>query len=169
MKKLNKFFFVSLASALIASSAICTFVNNSEPTSKEIILDGEVGTVIYGDGVIFKRVADDDFPKQTRESTEGFTVKLDGNTSLTKQINLTKTQGYWKVWIKNKGTKDIKYSTTGSQNSSVYSIPAGETWNVYATKKWSAGTYNANFTCGSGMTGQAACRTASTFDELDID
>lgn len=101
-------------------------------------------------------------------STEGFKVNFGGNTSLTKQFNLSGDYRYWKIWIKNTGSSSIKYSTTGPTDGKVVTIPAGETWNVYSTSAWKTGTYNSNFTSGSGMYGEAACRIATTFEELDI-
>lgn len=157
---------------LVTISSFVFFTSSTLPETRTVELKGEVGTIIRDGNLVFQRVADAADPAKNNvseitplASTEGFTVTLDGNTSLTKQFNLAGDYRYWKVWIQNTGTSSIMYSTTGPENGKVYTIPAGETWNVYSTQPWKTGTYNANFTSGSGMKGKAASRT---FAELDI-
>lgn len=186
MKKFIIFASLALVFTFGVITSLSVFANNDEASlassskvgtnvqGDSLVLKGEIGTIIRDGDLVFERVSEDSFPKDDESiikpfgSTEGFKVNFGGNTSIIKEFNLAGDHHYWKVWIRNTGNNGIKYSTSGPVNGSVYTIPAGQTWNVYSTNPWPTGTYYSNFTGGSGMYGEAACRTATTFAELDI-
>jgi hypothetical protein len=94
---------------------------------------------------------------------------------MSQSFEVTSAYRYAKVWVNNTGTGNIKFtitktSPTGSVVSgSNVTIAAGTSTSVYSTNKWTTGTYYANFTSGKvDLSGEAACRVASTIEELDI-
>lgn len=110
----------------------------------------------------------------TLASTKRWSINLSGD-SMSKAFSVTSSYPYAKVWIANNGTGNIiftitKNSSTGDVVSgSNITIAAGKSVSVYSTNKWPAATYYANFTSGKvDMVGLAACRVASTIEELDI-
>lgn len=144
-----------------------------------IVIDGEVGDLYAVGDLIFEIVSKDEINQvtsasQTRASTKRWSIDLSGD-SMSKDFEVTSSYPYAKVWIDNDGTGNIvftitKTSPTGSVVSgSDVTIAANTSVSVYSTKKWSAATYYANFTSGkTDMVGTAACRVASTMEELDI-
>lgn len=146
---------------------------------EEIVIDGEVGERYAVGDLIFEIVSKDEINEansdtQTRASAKRWSIDLSGD-SMSKEFEVTSSYPYAKVWIDNDGSGSIKFtitktSPTGSVVSgSSVTIAAGTSTSVYSTKKWSAATYYANFTSGkANMSGTAACRVASTLDELDI-
>lgn len=188
MVKLKKVVSLALVGTFIATSSLSVIASDnrivSESAIKEgskyigtnvkkeqIALKGDIGTIIHDGDLIFERLPNGPIPDTDitpYASTQGFSVNFNGNQNLTQQFLLSGSYRYWKVWIQNTGSSAIKYSTTGPENGKVHTIPAGQTWSIYSTKKWRKGTYNSNFTAGSGMYGKAACRIATTFEELDI-
>lgn len=165
MKKFKKVFYISIASALLASFSTCAFANTVESS-----VFTEEATACEKDSV-FEIVADDDMDDRLPcYSSETFSVSsFGGNTSMSKYFTLAGKAKYWKVWVKNTGSYDIKVSIEGPANSKVHTVEAGESKYIYSTNEWPAGEYTVNFTGGHGMYGQAAGRIASTIDELDID
>ena len=146
---------------------------------EEVVISGEIGeSYIVGD-LIFEIVSKEEFQAAaaddlTRASTKRWSIDLSGD-SISKDFEVTSSYPYAKVWIDNDGSGDIKFTITKTSptgtvvSGSNVSIPAGTTAVVYSSKKWSAATYYANFTSGkSSMSGTAACRVASTIEELDI-
>lgn len=146
---------------------------------EEIVISGEIGESFVVGDLIFEIVSKEEVQAAaaddlTRASTKRWSIELSGD-SMSKDFEVTSSYPYAKVWIDNDGSGDIKFtitkiSPTGTVVSgSNVSIPAGTTAVVYSSKKWSAATYYANFTSGkSSMSGTAACRVASTIEELDI-
>ena len=148
-------------------------------TDEEVVISGEIGeSYIVGD-LIFEIVSKEEVQAAaaddlTRASTKRWSIDLSGD-SMSKDFEVTSSYPYAKVWIDNDGSGDIKFTITKTSptgtvvSGSNVSIPAGTTAVVYSSKKWSADTYYANFTSGkSSMSGTAACRVASTIEELDI-
>lgn len=146
---------------------------------KEVVISGEIGeSYIVGD-LIFEIVSKEEVQAAaaddlTRASTKRWSIDLSGD-SMSKDFEVTSSYPYAKVWIDNDGSGDIKFTITKTSptgtvvSGSNVSLPAGTTAVVYSSKKWSAATYYANFTSGkSSMSGTAACRVASTIEELDI-
>jgi hypothetical protein len=94
---------------------------------------------------------------------------------MSQAFEVTSACPYAKVWISNSGTGNVRFTVTehtptGSVvNGSNVTIASGISTIVYSTNQWPAGTYYANFTSGKvDLSGEAACRVASTIEELDI-
>lgn len=146
---------------------------------EEVIISGEVGESYIVDDLIFEIVSKEEVQAATADdltwaSTKQWSIDLSGD-SVSKDFEVTSSYPYAKVWIDNDGTGDIRFTITKTSptgtvvSGSNVSIPAGTSAVVYSSKKWSAATYYANFTSGkSNMSGTAACRVASTIEELDV-
>lgn len=146
---------------------------------EEIVISGEVGESFVVGDLIFEIVSEEEVQAATadsmaRASTKRWEIDLSGD-AMSKDFEVTSAYPYAKVWISNNGSRDIKFTITkNSPTGSVVagskvSIPAGSPVSVYSSKPWSAATYYANFTSGQAdMIGTAACRVASTIEELDV-
>lgn len=112
---------------------------------------------------------------QSRASSKPWTIDLSGD-SLSKPIYLTGGNRYFKVWIKNSGTKDLIVTfTSGSPTGptlvdGIKTLPPGEAKSYHSREDSPlSGVFYVNFTSGKAdMVGIASCRIASTFEELDI-
>lgn len=147
--------------------------------TEEVVIDGEVGEHFVVGDLIFEIIAKEEVSEaasdtQARASSKRWSIDLSGD-SMSKEFEVTSSYSYAKVWIDNDGVGNIKFTITkDSPTGSVVSgsnvtIPAGTSVSVYSSKAWPAATYYANFTSGKAdMSGTAACRVASTLDELDI-
>lgn len=173
-----------IAAVAIAGNGVVSTVDASALALEsgefdEVVIEGEVGDRYVVGDLIFEIVSEDEIDQVTsgsltRASTRLWSITLSGD-SMSKAFDVTASDPYAKVWIDNKGTGSIiftitKKSPTGSVVSgSNVTIAAQTSISVYSTNKWSAATYYANFTSGkTDMVGTAACRVASTIDELDI-
>lgn len=147
--------------------------------TEEVIIEGEVGEHYVVGDLIFEivskeEISDANSDTQARASAKRWSVDLSGD-SMSQAFEVTSSYPYAKVWVDNDGSSSIKFTITkNSPTGSVVSgssitIPAGTSVSVYSSKAWPAATYYANFTSGKAdMVGTAACRVASTLDELDI-
>jgi len=176
--------YTEMAAVAIAGKG---FVSAAGPSARslaggdyeEIVIDGEVGDLYAVGDLIFEIVSKDEINQatsdsQTRASAKRWSIDLAGD-SMSKDFEVTSSYPYAKVWIDNDGDGSIiftitKNSSTGTVVSgSKVTIAANTSTSVYSTNKWSAATYYANFTSGkTDMVGSAACRVASTIEELDI-
>lgn len=148
-------------------------------TRDEVVIEGEPGDVIAVGDLIFEIISQEEAEAitqapTTRSSTVRWSTNLSGD-SMSKSFEVTSSYPYAKVWISNTGSNGIKFTITKTTptgsvvSGSSVTVAAGTSTNVYSTNKWSADTYYANFTSGkANMSGSAACRVASTIDELDI-
>ncbi len=138
------------------------------PTADGTILEEEVTDEEM------ERVLKEDLARVSSKPWNNITLSGD---SLTKSIHLTGGYRYFKVWVKNSGTKDIIITfTSGSPDGEMLfngtKILSPGTAKSYYTYDWSPldnGYYYVNFTSGKAdMAGVAACRVASTYAELDL-
>lgn len=143
----------------------------SEDAYEKAVIEGEVGDKIVCGSLIFEIVSEEEVDQAASDS-QG--ISLSGD-SLSKSFNLTTSMPYAKVWIKNTSSGDLIFTITKSSptgtvvSGSNVTIKSGTSTSVYSTNAWSADTYYANFTSGKvDMSGSAACRIASTMDELDV-
>lgn len=145
---------------------------------EEIVISGDVGESFVVGDLIFEIVSEEEVQaaaaNMARASTKRWEINLSGD-SMSKDFEVTSAYPYAKVWVSHSGSTDIKFTITKNSPTgavvvgSNVSIPAGTPVSVYSSKPWSAATYYANFTSGrSDMVGTAACRVASTIEELDV-
>lgn len=154
-------------------------LSNTNPDYEEIIIKGEIGEQYVVGDLIFEIVSPEEVQAAStgspaRASSKLWSISLSGD-SMSQSFNVTSSYPYAKVWVHNQGRGDIKFTITQSSptgsvvSGSNITIAAGTATSVYSTNKWPAATYYANFTCGkANMAGSAACRVASTIEELDI-
>lgn len=144
----------------------------------DLVLSGEVGTIIRSGDLIFVRVDNEESESKNdispNASKKDFDITLSG-TEKSQAFSLSGELLYVKVWIKNTSSAGLQFtmtrdSPTGSLvKGSDVTVPANSTWNVYSENPLSARTYYANYTSGKvGLSGQSSCRIASTFKELDL-
>ena len=86
-----------------------------------------------------------------------FELNYAGNTSIQYEIEVTKEQPYWCIFVENQGTEQIVTEIGGD----VTKIEPGTFDMVFSNEKWKPGTYEVSFaTSGaSGMIGTAVCYT----------
>jgi hypothetical protein len=142
----------------------------SDSEVEEVVIDGNIGERFVAGDLIFEIVS----PEEVERVASSQDSSLSGD-SMSQAFEVTSACHYAKVWISNSGTGNVKFTITESTptgsvvNGSNVTIASGISTIVYSTNKWPAGTYYANFTSGkAALNGEAACRVASTIEELDI-
>ncbi len=98
-------------------------------------------------------------------SINGFEVNdFAGLRSFNKKLILTDKYGWFKIFVKNTGSEDIKISI----GNYVYTVPAHKNKNITNpdNKKWKKGTYTIGFTCGGGMYGSVKSKVSDKFTYL---
>ena len=175
--KFNKNIIPALMTGVILNSSISiptflTFassnINNKIAIENKNTYNNELENLKIGEsveinGLTFERVLDNLNEISPLDSTEGFEISnFGGNRSLDKKLLLTKNYGWWKIWVTNTGSTDIKVNVDGN----VHSIPKNKTYTIKNNSKWKAGEYNVGFTSGAGMYGSAYSRVATTSSDL---
>lgn len=150
----------------------------SEPVGR-IALDGKVGDRYLVGDLIFEIVSEEEVEKAVREVMPASSVKLFDNITLSgdrrsEPFEVTERYPYAKVWVSLKADSgDVRFNITKTSptgyvvKGSDVEIRAGQSVTIRSTKKWDADLYFANFTSGEAdMVGTAACRIASTLEEI---
>jgi beta-lactamase regulating signal transducer with metallopeptidase domain len=142
-------------------------VSNSEV--EEVVIDGNIGERFVAGDLIFEIVSPEEVTRMA--ASQGSSLSGD---SMSQAFEVTSACPYAKVWISNSGTGNVRFTMTESTptgsvvNGSNVTIASGISTIVYSTNKWPAGTYYANFTSGKAdLSGDTACRVASSVEELD--
>ncbi len=118
---------------------------------QEWIVDEEYATVGWrtscGD-LIFEIVSDEEIDQAAAQSQ---TANL-SDSSATQMFQITSSEPYAKVWIRNNGSTELVFTITeDSPDGSVvaghcFRIPSGMSLSVYTSNKWPDGAYYVNFT-----------------------
>jgi hypothetical protein len=122
------------------------------------------------EGTAITRGSDDDIePSATIAEAEGFSVVLDGNTSVDNTLRLTSEYQYFYIKVVNTGDSIISMTIgndSSTQSANFYEISTG-TYYIWSTKEWSASNQGVSFSGSNNMHGKAFAYLCSTSAEAE--
>jgi len=122
------------------------------------------------EGTAITRGSDDDTePSATIAEVEGFSVVLDGNTSVDNTLRLTSEYQYFYIKVVNTGDSIISMTIgndSSTQSANFYEISTG-TYYICSTKEWSAINQSVSFSGNNNMHGRAFAYLCSTSAEAE--